>query len=53
MLRAADGVLGLVEADYTFASMKRGIFEWRVSTRNATLSDFGDRATNWHSIAVC
>ncbi|WP_269933056.1 Gfo/Idh/MocA family protein [Aminobacter sp. HY435] len=43
VLRAADGMLGLVEAGYTFASMKRGIFEWRVSSRNATLSDFGDR----------
>ena len=43
VLRAADGMLGLVEAGYTFASMKRGIFEWRVSARNATLSDFGDR----------
>lgn len=45
VLRAADGMLGLVEAGYTFASMKRGIFEWRVSSRNATLSDFGDRLT--------
>lgn len=43
VLRAADGTLGFVEAGYTFASMKRGIFEWRVSARNATLSDFGDR----------
>jgi len=43
VLRAADGMLGLVEAGYTFASMKRGLFEWRVSTGNATLSDFGDR----------
>lgn len=45
VLRAADGMLGLVEAGYTFASMKRGIFEWRVSSGNATLSDFGDRLT--------
>ncbi|MGF7007888.1 putative dehydrogenase [Aminobacter sp. BE322] len=43
VLSAADGTLGLVEAGYTFASMKRGIFEWRVSAKNATLSDFGDR----------
>lgn len=43
VLRAADGMLGLIEAGYTFASMKRGIFEWRVSAKNATISDFGDR----------
>ncbi|AMS43276.1 Gfo/Idh/MocA family protein [Aminobacter aminovorans] len=43
VLRAADGMLGLIEAGYTFASMKRGLFEWRVSAANATLSDFGDR----------
>lgn len=43
VLRAADGMLGLVEAGYTFASMRRGIFEWHVSSKNATLSDFGDR----------
>nr|WMC98906.1 Gfo/Idh/MocA family oxidoreductase [Aminobacter aminovorans] len=43
VLRAADGMLGLVEAGYTYASMKRGLFEWRVSTGNATLSDLGDR----------
>jgi predicted dehydrogenase len=43
MLRAADGTLGLIEAGYTFASMRRGIFEWRVSSRNATLTDLGER----------
>ncbi|WP_416799026.1 Gfo/Idh/MocA family protein [Ciceribacter azotifigens] len=45
VLRAADGMIGLIEAGYTFASMTRGIFEWRVSARNATLSDLGDRLT--------
>ncbi|MGV1940996.1 Gfo/Idh/MocA family protein [Agrobacterium sp. 22-211-1] len=42
VLRAEDGMIGLVEAGYTFASMTRGIFEWRVSSKNATLSDCGD-----------
>ncbi|CDN95444.1 MULTISPECIES: Gfo/Idh/MocA family protein [Rhizobium/Agrobacterium group] len=41
VLRAADGSIGLVEAGYTFASMTQGIFEWRVSARNASLTDFG------------
>lgn len=45
VLRAADDMIGLIEAGYTFASVKRGIFEWRVSAKNATLSDFGDRLT--------
>lgn len=45
VLRAGDGVLGIVEAGYTFASMTGGIFEWRVSGRNATLTDLGDRIT--------
>lgn len=44
VLRSADGMLGLVEAGYTFASMKPGgIFEWRVSAKSATLIDLGDR----------
>lgn len=44
VLRAADGTLGLVEAGYTFPSMKPGgLFEWRVSARNAMLTDLGDR----------
>ncbi len=42
ILRAEDGSIGMVEAGYTFASMIRGIFEWRVSTRNASLCDRGD-----------
>lgn len=43
VLHAEDDLLGVVEAGYTFASMKHGLFEWRVSARNATLCDFGDR----------
>jgi predicted dehydrogenase len=43
VLRAGDGSIGLVEAGYTYASMTGGIFEWRVSATNASLSDLGDR----------
>lgn len=43
VLRAADGGIGIVEAGYTFASMSKGIFEWRVSARNASLCDRGDK----------
>ena len=43
VLRAADGTIGLVEAGYTLASMTGSLFEWRVSARNATLIDTGDR----------
>ncbi len=42
VLRAADGSIGIVEAGYTFASMTKGIFEWRVLARNASLCDRGD-----------
>lgn len=45
VLRASDGMLGIVEAGYTFASMTRGLFEWRISTKNASLTDAGDRLT--------
>lgn len=41
-LRAADGMIGVIEAGYTYASMTGGTFEWRVSARNATLTDGGD-----------
>ena len=40
---AADGAVGIVETGYTFASMAGGSFEWRVSAKNATLIDTGDR----------
>lgn len=43
VLQAADGTIGIVEAGYTFASMTGGSFEWRVSAKNATLIDTGDR----------
>ena len=43
VLRAADGAVGIVETGYTFASMAGGSFEWRVSAKNATLIDTGDR----------
>jgi predicted dehydrogenase len=43
VLRAADGTVGIVEAGYTHPSMKGGTFAWRVSARNATLVDRGDR----------
>ena len=43
VLRAADGSIGIVEAGYTYASMTRGIFEWRVCAKNASLADQGER----------
>lgn len=43
VLRAADGTVGLVEAGYVFASMTGGSFEWRLSAKNATLVDTGER----------
>ncbi|OIS91627.1 Gfo/Idh/MocA family protein [Brucella cytisi] len=45
VLRAPDGMIGIVEAGYTFPSMSRGLFEWRVSAKNASLIDAGDRLT--------
>jgi len=40
VLRAADGMLGVVEAGYTWASMKGGgSFEWRVDAEKASLVD--------------
>jgi len=39
------GALFIVEAGYTFASMRPGgDFEWRIVSANATLVDHGDRA---------
>ena len=43
VLRAVDGSIGLVEAGYTYTSIIGGIFDWRVSARNASLTDLGDR----------
>jgi predicted dehydrogenase len=39
LLRSQSGIIGTVEAGYTFASMTAGDFEWRVATANATLID--------------
>lgn len=44
-LRAADGMLGIVEAGYTYAAMTGGLYAWRVCAKNATLVDHGDRIT--------
>lgn len=38
-LRSASGVIGTVEAGYTFAATKGGDTEWRVATTNAYLLD--------------
>jgi predicted dehydrogenase len=45
VLRAADGMLGIVEAGYTFASPRGGHFEWRVDAERATLVDDGAKFT--------
>ncbi len=39
LLRSQSGIIGTIEAGYTFASMTAGDFEWRVATANATLID--------------
>ena len=39
LLRSKSGIIGTIEAGYTFASMTAGDFEWRVATANATLID--------------
>jgi predicted dehydrogenase len=41
VLRAADGMLGVVEAGYTYADPRGGHFEWRIDARRATLVDNG------------
>jgi predicted dehydrogenase len=41
-LRADDGMVGIVEAGYCFASMARGLFSWRIAGRDATLVDHGE-----------
>jgi predicted dehydrogenase len=45
VLRAADGMLGIIEAGYTYASPRGGHFEWRVDARHATLIDNGEKFT--------
>ncbi|MER8951844.1 Gfo/Idh/MocA family oxidoreductase [Mesorhizobium sp. M0833] len=45
VLEDEAGALFIVEAGYTFASMRPGgDFEWRIVAANATLVDHGDRA---------
>ncbi|TIN80300.1 Gfo/Idh/MocA family oxidoreductase [Mesorhizobium sp.] len=45
VLDDAAGALFVVEAGYTFASMRPGgDFEWRIVSENATLIDYGERA---------
>ena len=39
LLRSNSGIIGTVEAGYSFASMTGGDFEWRVSTGNCYLID--------------
>jgi predicted dehydrogenase len=39
VLRSAGGVIGTVEAGYSFASMSVGEFEWQVATANCYLID--------------
>lgn len=41
MLRAADGMLGVIEAGYTVADGKAGFTAWRVDGRGASLWDDG------------
>jgi predicted dehydrogenase len=39
VLRSQSGVIGTVEAGYSFAAMSSGDFEWRVATENCYLVD--------------
>jgi predicted dehydrogenase len=41
LLRSESGVIGTVEAGYTFAAMSGGDHEWRVAAANAYLIDRG------------
>ncbi len=45
VLRAADGMLGIVEAGYTHADPRAGHFEWRIDAQRATLVDNGATLT--------
>jgi predicted dehydrogenase len=42
LLRSESGVIGTVEAAYTYAAMSGGDFEWRVAAGNCYLVDRGD-----------
>jgi predicted dehydrogenase len=39
ILRSTSGVIGTIEAGYTFASMSDGDYEWRIATAGAYLID--------------
>lgn len=41
VLRAADGMLGVVESGYTHADPGAGVFEWRIDAARASLVDNG------------
>jgi predicted dehydrogenase len=41
VLRSANGVIGTIEAGYSYASMTAGEFEWQAATANAYLIDRG------------
>lgn len=45
VLRAADGMLGIVEAGYTYADPRGGHFEWRIDATRTTLVDNGATLT--------
>ena len=45
VLRAEDGMIGLVEAGYTHADPRAGHFEWRVDAADASLADNGATLT--------
>ena len=42
VLRAADGMLGVVEAGYTHADPRGGDYEWRIDAPGASLADDGE-----------
>jgi len=45
VLRAEDGMIGLVEAGYTHADPRAGHFEWRLDAADASLADNGATLT--------
>jgi predicted dehydrogenase len=45
VLRAEDGMIGLVEAGYTHADPRAGHFEWRIDAADASLADNGAALT--------
>jgi predicted dehydrogenase len=45
VLRAEDGMIGVIEAGYTHADPRAGHFEWRVDAAGASLADNGATLT--------